>query len=98
LKKRPTNSIGLLGFHVEECVYGVLLALHANNTPYTLLTTAIPVGEPNTFMLIEEYADEAAAASHSETEHMKRLGAMLGTMLAGPPEIKKYNVTSTEML
>ena len=57
-----------------------------------------PVEEPNTFMLIEEYADEAALASHSETEHLKRLGAMLGTMLAGPPEVKKYNVTSTEML
>ena len=57
-----------------------------------------PVGEPNTFMLIEEYADEAALASHSETEHLKKLTAMLGTVLAGPPEIKKYNVTSTEML
>jgi len=57
-----------------------------------------PVGEPNTFMLIEEYADEAALASHSESEHLKRLGAVLGMLLAGPPEIKKYTVTSTEML
>ncbi len=56
------------------------------------------VGEPNTFLLIEEYADEAVLASHSETEHLKRLGSMLGTMLAGPPVVKKYNVTSTEML
>jgi len=56
------------------------------------------VGEQNTYLLIEEYADEAALASHSETEHLKRLGAMLGTMLAGPPAIKKYNVTSTEIL
>ncbi len=56
------------------------------------------VGEPNTFLLIEEYADEAVLASHSETEHLKRLGAMLGTMLAGPPVVKKYNVSSTEML
>ena len=56
------------------------------------------VGEPNTYMLIEEYADEAALASHSESEHLKRLGSMLGSMVAGPPQIKKYNVTSTEML
>jgi (4S)-4-hydroxy-5-phosphonooxypentane-2,3-dione isomerase len=56
------------------------------------------VGKPNTFLLIEEYADEAALASHSESEHLKRMGAMLGAMLAGPPEVKKYNVTSTEML
>jgi quinol monooxygenase YgiN len=57
-----------------------------------------PVGEPNTFMFIEEFTDEAALESHSKTEHLKRWRAMLGTMLAGPPEIKKYNVTSTGML
>ena len=56
------------------------------------------VGEANTFLLLEEYADEAAFASHAETEHLKTLGAMLGTVLAGPLEVKKYNVTSTEML
>ncbi len=57
-----------------------------------------PFGEPNTFMLIEEYADEATVASHAETEHTKNLGAVLGTMLAGPPEIKQYNVSSTQLL
>ncbi len=56
------------------------------------------VGEPNTYLLIEEYADEAAMASHSESKHLKRLGNILGSMVAGPPQIKKYNLTSTEML
>ncbi|MBK8048647.1 MAG: antibiotic biosynthesis monooxygenase [Anaerolineales bacterium] len=56
------------------------------------------VGEPNTFMMLEEYADEAALAHHMGTEHLKALGAALGNVLAGPPEIKRYNVTSTELL
>ena len=56
------------------------------------------VGESNTFLLIEEYADEAAFAFHAGTEHLKTLGSVLGAALAGPPEIKRYNVTSTEML
>ena len=56
------------------------------------------VGEPNTFLLIEEYADEAALASHTKTEHLQRLMAKIGAMLAGPPAIKKYIVTSTEMM
>jgi len=56
------------------------------------------VGEPNTYLIIEEYADEAAMASHFESEHFKRLGAVLGTMLAGLPVVKQYNVSSTEML
>ncbi len=56
------------------------------------------VGEPNTFSLIEEYADEATLVSHMGTEHMKTLIATLGTMLVGPPDVKKYIVASTEML
>ena len=56
------------------------------------------VDEDNTFLLIEEYADEASFASHGDAEHTKTLGATLGTMIAGPPEIKRYSVTNVEML
>ena len=56
------------------------------------------VGEPNNYLVNEEYANEAAIASHIETEHMKRLGPVLGTMVDAPPVGKKYYVTSTEML
>jgi quinol monooxygenase YgiN len=55
------------------------------------------VGEPDTFGLIEEYVDEAALAAHSESEHRKTLVSMLGDMLAGPPEVKRYNVSSSEI-
>ncbi len=47
--------------------------------------------------MIEEYADEVALAAHSETEHMRRLLAVLATMVAGPPEGTRYNVTSAEV-
>ena len=55
------------------------------------------VEAPATFLMIEEYVDEAALAAHDESEHMRRLLAMLGTMVAGPPEGTRYNVASTEV-
>ena len=56
------------------------------------------VEQPNNFTLIEEYADEAALASHAESQHMKTLGAQLGEVLAGPPEIQQYTVSSVQTL
>jgi quinol monooxygenase YgiN len=51
------------------------------------------VDEPNRFLLIEEYADEASLAAHSESEHLKALGALLGEVLAGAPDIRRFDVT-----
>ncbi len=56
------------------------------------------MGEPNTFLLLEEYADESVLISHLATEHLQSLVATLGEVLAGPPEGKRYNVSSTAML
>jgi quinol monooxygenase YgiN len=56
------------------------------------------VEDPTTFLMIEQYADEAALAAHFETEHFGRMQAVLGTVLAGPGEVTRYNVTSTEVL
>ena len=54
------------------------------------------VEKPNTFLLIEEYADEAVLASHAESQHMQALGAVLGQVLAGPPDVRQYNVSSVQ--
>ena len=56
------------------------------------------VKDPNTFLFLEEYADEATLISHVGTEHLQSLLATLGDVMAGPPEGKRYNVASTEML
>ena len=56
------------------------------------------VAEPNDYLLIEEYENESALASHSEAEHMKILGASLANLVAGPPDVKRYMVTSVEDL
>ena len=84
---------------LEQFLGEVNLAIEATRkeagvTRYELVQS---VEEPTTFLMIEEYEDEAALAAHSETEHMRRLLAVLGTMVAGPPEGTRYNVTSAEV-
>ncbi len=56
------------------------------------------VEQPNTFTMIEEYADEAVLASHAESQHIQALGAVLGRVLAGPPNIRQYDVSSVQTL
>lgn len=43
--------------------------------------------EENTYMVLEQYADEVALSAHQTTEHYKRIGAELGGVMAAAPEI-----------
>jgi quinol monooxygenase YgiN len=47
-------------------------------------------------MMIEEYAGAAALASHADSEHMRALRAVLGAVLASPPDFRQYNVSSVQ--
>lgn len=48
------------------------------------------VDDPNLFMFYEQYSDADAHAAHGATEHMKAFGGNLRTILAGRPEIERY--------
>jgi quinol monooxygenase YgiN len=41
-----------------------------------------------TYVVLEQYADEAALEAHNGTEYFKRLGAAMGPHMAGRPKIE----------
>ena len=48
-------------------------------------------GQPGVFLFYEQYADDAAFATHRGTEHMKALGAALADLSAARMEITRLN-------
>lgn len=45
--------------------------------------------DPNVYVMLERYDDEAAIAAHRAAPHFRELGRKLGEYLAGPPEAKR---------
>ena len=41
-----------------------------------------------TYVVLEQYADDAALQAHNQTEYFKRLGAAMGPQMAGRPKIE----------
>ena len=50
--------------------------------------------DPSTFYLFEEWEDEAALGRHFATEHMAAFRRAIPDLVAGPPAIRRYEVTS----
>jgi len=48
------------------------------------------VSNPSTFLMFEEYVDEAAMEAHSSSSYLKEALGELGSVLAGPPVMRKY--------
>lgn len=44
--------------------------------------------EPNTYKVLELYADEDALKAHGASEHFKASGPALGAVLAGRPDVE----------
>lgn len=56
------------------------------------------VEDPNTVRFFEQYEDEAAFEAHSQTDHFQEFEAALPDLLAGEPEVTRFEVYSaTEM-
>jgi len=47
--------------------------------------------DPTVFVFYETYQDQAAFDFHGKTDHMKALGAKLGALLDGRPEVVVMN-------
>ena len=60
------------------------------NEPGNQLYTLVK-GEDG-YAVMELYDDEAALAAHSASEHFKAAGPALGAVMAGRPDIKRYEV------
>lgn len=72
-----------------EAIFSELAAqVRANekgNLAYSLTKSRI---DPNTYKVLELYADQDALTLHGQTEYFKAAGPKLGPCLAGRPEIE----------
>ena len=52
------------------------------------------VEDPNVFRFFERYEDEAAFGAHAETDHFETFEEALPDLLAGEPEVTRFDVES----
>ena len=48
--------------------------------------------DANTYIFMEQYANEEALKAHGQTEYFKAAGPKLGPCLAGAPEIQYFDI------
>lgn len=49
--------------------------------------------DENSYVVLEQYTDQAALDAHGKTEHFKTIGAKLGGCMAGRPEVEYFDST-----
>jgi quinol monooxygenase YgiN len=54
---------------------------------------AVDVQDEKTIRFFEEYEDEAAYEAHGETDHLREFKAELPDLLAGEPEVRRFEVS-----
>ncbi|MFT4946411.1 MAG: quinol monooxygenase YgiN [Natronomonas sp.] len=59
---------------------------------------AIDIENRNLLRFTERYEDEEAFGAHTQTEHFAEFEAMLPEVLAGEPNIMKYDIEHAEEL
>jgi len=55
---------------------------------------ATDVSDPNLVRFFEQYEDEAAFEAHSQTDHFQEFEERLPDLLAGEPEVRRFDVES----
>jgi len=56
------------------------------------------VNDPNVVRFFEQYEDEDAFKAHTQTDHFQEFEAALPDLLAGEPEILRFDVESVSEL
>jgi (4S)-4-hydroxy-5-phosphonooxypentane-2,3-dione isomerase len=51
---------------------------------------------PSKFLFYEHYVNAAAFDDHAKTDRFAALFAKIGPMLAGPPSIRRFNLTGAQ--
>ena len=76
------------GANFEAAAKPLIAAVRANEPGCKLY--ALHRGEqPNTYVFLERYVDEAAMVAHREAPHFKELGAKMGPFMAGRPVVQR---------
>ncbi|MDA0790954.1 MAG: putative quinol monooxygenase [Proteobacteria bacterium] len=45
--------------------------------------------DPQTYVVLEQYADEASMKAHSASDHFRTIGREMGSCMAGRPELEQ---------
>ena len=59
---------------------------------------ATDVDDENLFRFFEQYEDEEAVESHTQTDHYQEFEAALPDLLSGEPEILRFDINSVSEL
>lgn len=70
----------------EEVAKALVAAVNANE-PGCLLYTLLKAEEPNTYVFMERYQDEAAMQAHRSAAYFKDLGRKMGEYMDGRAQI-----------
>ncbi|MFC0283680.1 putative quinol monooxygenase [Camelimonas abortus] len=46
--------------------------------------------DPNVYVFIERYRDQAAIEAHRKSDHFRTLGKEMGQFMAGPPKVEVF--------
>lgn len=75
-----------------ESVFGELQAAVNENEPgnnfYALHKSR---DSETTYVVLEQYEDQAALDAHGASEHMKTIGGKLGSVMGGRPEVEYFD-------
>jgi quinol monooxygenase YgiN len=84
----------------EEAVRAALAMAEATRKEPGCITYqfSADLADPNTIRIFEEWESEEALSHHFQTEHMRVFRAQLPDLLAGPPTIRRYAVTSVSAM
>src|SRR5438876_541216 len=56
------------------------------------------LNDPNHFFVFEEWENDAALMDHFKSRHMAEFAAVLGEVLAAPPEVTRYEIAASGLL
>jgi len=69
----------------------LMAAVHANEPGNNFYALHQSGSDPQTYIVLEQYADQEALDAHGKTDHFRSLGAKMGGCMAGAPEIELMN-------
>jgi quinol monooxygenase YgiN len=71
-----------------EAVFAELQAAVRANEPENNFYACHRTDDPTVYVVLEQYANQAALTAHGTSAHMKTIGAKLAGIMGGRPEIK----------
>jgi quinol monooxygenase YgiN len=75
----------------EAVFRDMMKAVRANEPGNTLYQVCKSRKEPATYVVMELYDNDDALKAHSSSDHYKTIGAGIGPLLAGRPDIQYFD-------